>query len=194
MWSRVRVRWISLVVLMVLAASLLAGCEAREGDDVADSAARSQELTPGEFPDKKPPAPVEPPPPMLRNPETAVYSYLLWITYAYRVLNSDVATMAFDEWEEVRVNSYVEYNRQEGRAIDQRLVKFEPRTVETKGATATVAAREEWAYRYINIADSTYSSPRHSVTYDSTYTVVNKENRGWLVHEVQVAPVGEAPK
>lgn len=194
MIAKRRMRWISLVLIAVFAASLVVGCESREPNPSPDTAARSEELTPGEFPDKKPPAPVEPPPPMLRNPDTAVYSYLLWITFAYRVLNSDVATMAFDEWEEVRVNSYVEYNRQEGRAIDQRLLKFEPKTIETKGDTATVAAREEWVYRYISTSDGTYSSPAHAATYDTTYTVVNKENKGWLVHEVQATPVGEEPE
>ncbi len=192
--TKTRFRLIALMLLVVLGASLVTGCEARQADSGTDSATRSEELTPGEFPDKQPPPPVEPPPPMLRNPDTAVYSYLLWISYAYRILNSDVATHAFDEWEEVRVNSYVEFNRQEGRAIDQRLLKFQPKTVETKGATATVAAREEWVYRYISTADGSYSSPRYTATYDTTYTVVNKQNKGWLVHEVQATPVGGEPK
>ncbi|MDZ4168888.1 MAG: hypothetical protein U1E26_04430 [Coriobacteriia bacterium] len=194
MIARKHVRAIALVLAFLLIASLLIACEPRSADPGTDSAARSEELTPGEFPDKEPPAPVEPPPPMLRNPETAVFSYLLWITFAYRVLNSDVATHAFDEWEEVRVNSYVELNRQESRAIDQRLLKFEPRAVETKGDTATVSAREEWVYRYISTGDGTYSTPRHEATYDTTYTVVNVQDKGWLVHKVEATPIGDTPK
>ncbi len=193
MLSWVRIRAATLVVLAALVVPLVVSCAPRPAARVDGDGLRSEELTPGEFPDKAPPEPVQPPPPMLRDPKTAVYSYLLWISYAYRVLNSDVATHAFDEWEEVRVNSYVELNRQEGRAIDQRLLKFEPRSVQTQGETATVSAREEWVYRYIDTGTGAYSSPVHSATYDTTYTVVKKDDRGWLVHEVQAAPVGSTP-
>jgi hypothetical protein len=189
-----RCRAVSLLLVIVLAVPFIGGCEGRSGGSSPDTAARSEELTPGEFPEKMPPNPVEPPPPMLRNPETAVFSYLLWISFAYRTLNSDVATHAFSEWEEVRVNSYVELNRQESRAIDQRLIKFEPEVVRTEGATATVAAREEWVYRYISTADGSYSSPVNTASYNTTYTVVNKEGKGWLVDKVEATPVGDQPK
>lgn len=190
----IRLRAVALVLVLALLTPLLAGCEGGSGAAPEDSTARSEELTPGEFPDKIPPDPVQPPPPMLRDPQTAVYSYLLWISFAYRTLNSDIATHAFSEYEEVRVSSYVELNRQEGRAIDQRLVKFEPEVVRTEGETATVAAREEWVYRYISITDETYSTPSYSASYDTTYTVVNKEGKGWLVDKVDATPVGEQPK
>lgn len=189
--STVRFRAVALVLIVVLLLPLLAGCEGGRGSSAPeDTAVRSEELTPGEFPDKKPLDPVVPPPPMLRDPEAAVFSYLLWISFAYRTLNSEIATHAFSEWEEVRVNSYVELNRQEGRAIDQRLIKFEPEVVRTKGETATVAAREEWVYRYISTSDGSYSSPVHTAAYDTTYTVVNTEGKGWLVDKVEATPVG----
>lgn len=193
--SIARLRAVSLTLVVVLLVPLLAGCEGGSPKSGPEgTAVRSEELTPGEFPDKIPPDPVQPPPPMLRDPQTAVYSYLLWISFAYRTLNSDVATHAFSEYEEVRVSSYVELNRQEGRAIDQRLVKFEPEVVRTEGETATVTAREEWVYRYISIADETYSAPAYSASYDTTYTVVNKEGKGWLVDKVEATPLGEQPK
>lgn len=190
-----RLRAVSFVLVAVLLMPLLAGCEGGSGKPApGDSAARSEELTPGEFPDKKPLDPVEPPPPMLRDPKTAVYSYLLWISYAYRTLNSEIATHAFSPWEEVRVSSYVELNRQEGRAIDQRLVDFKSEVVRTEGETATVSAREEWVYRYISTADGSYASPVHTAAYDTTYTVVNTEGKGWLVDKVDATPVGEQPE
>lgn len=193
--SITRLRAVSLVLAVALLMPLLAGCDSGSGNPAPEgTTARSEELTPGEFPDKIPPDPVQPPPPMLRDPQTAVYSYLLWISFAYRTLNSDIATHAFSEYEEVRVSSYVELNRQEGRAIDQRLVKFEPEVVRTEGETATVAAREEWIYRYISIADETYSAPAYSASYNTTYTVVNTEGKGWLVDKVEATPVGDQPK
>ncbi len=185
---------IALALCAVLAAPLLlVGCSGGEAGPQADRP-RSSELTPGEFPDDVPPVAEAPPPPMLRDPETAVYSYLRWITYAYRVLNSDVATHAFSVYEEVRVNSYVELNRQEGRAIDQRLLDFQVKDVQTVGETATVAVDETWTYRYIDIKTVKYSSPIHTVTYDTTYTVVNTEGKGWLVDKVEASARGEAPK
>lgn len=192
MKGSVAVRWVAAGLCCVLALPV-AGCEPAPTDDGTDTATRSRELTPGEFPDKVPPQPVQPPPPMLRTPESAVHSYLLWISFAYRILNSDVATQAFDEYEEVRVNSYVELNRQEGRAIDQRLLEFDTKSVTTEGSTATVSARESWAYRYISTGDAQYNSPRYEVTYDTTYTVVKKD-QGWLVAKVDAVPVGEPPK
>lgn len=141
---------------------------------------------------KQPNTPVQPPPPMLREPRVAVYSYLVWITYAYRILNSDVATHAFSPYEEVRVNSYVQYNMQEGRAIDQELVKLDfkgkPHTGES---TATVAATEQWKYRYIDIRSGLYKGNWLSATYDSTYTVYyDPARKGWLVDSVKATPRG----
>lgn len=160
-----------------------------------------------------PPAPVPPPPPMLdRDPRTSVYSYLLWISYAYRILSSDVATSTFTPWEEVRVNSYVALNKLEKkRALDQVIVKLEfkgePRiTDDTSTVTgidleqakppyskvAIVPAVETWKYRYIDIKTGRYAGPWYDVTYDSTYTVVFDESRkAWLVHQVDATPRGE---
>lgn len=173
------------------AAGLLAGCGGTGG---SDSAQRSEELTPGEFPDERPPAPVQPPPPQLRKPETAVYSYLLWISYAYRVADSQVARQAFSDSEEVRVNSYVELNRQKGRAIDQRLIGFEVRSVESEGDTATVSASETWRYRYIDIESGAYQGGANDATFESVYTVVRKAEHRWLVDKVEVRPTSGTVK
>ena len=186
-------RFTAVLLIAALAVVAMTGCGTKPATG-PDAAVRSEDLTPGEFPDTAPTDPVEPPPPMLRSPETAVYSYILWISYAYRTLNSDVATHAFSEWEEVRVNSYVELNRQEGRAIDQRIIEFKPTSTRTEGETATVGVTETWRYRYIDIADSTYEGPAHDVTYDSTYTVVNVPDKGWLVDKVEATARGGQPE
>lgn len=178
-----RVACALLAVAFLGTTALLAGCGG-ERNGGPDSAARSEELTPGQFPAKRPTSATPPPPPQLRNPETAVYSYLLWISYAYRILNSEVATPTFSEFEEVRVNSYVQLNKQQGRAIDQRLLDVKVRGNESQGATATLAITETWAYRYIDIQTGEYSGPPYEVSYDSTYTVVNKGEDRWVVDRV----------
>lgn len=188
-------RPIACALALVLAVAALSGCSpAGKSPSGKDTATRSEDLTAGEFPERTPTSPQAPPPPMLRSPKSAVYSYLVWISYAYRVLDSNVATMAFSEYEEVRVNSYVELNRQEGRAIDQRLLSFDVKQVRTKGDTATVSAAEAWRYRYIDIKSGDYASPAYDVSYDTTYTVVKVKGKGWLVDRVAVAPRGGQPK
>lgn len=145
---------------------------------------------------KKPAPAVPPPPPMTnRGPEQAVYSYLLWISFAYRILNSAVASPTYSIWEEVRVDSYVQYNKQQGRAIDQRLLllKLKRKPVISNDTTATVAAVERWKYRYISLETKEYSSPWYDVTYDTTYTVVRDKDRGgaWVVDKVEAKARGE---
>lgn len=187
------VRRVIALVIAVLMMLGLVGCSCSSGSP-GDSATRSTETTPGEFPEAGPPAPQVPPPAMNRDPKSAVYSYLLWISYAYRILNSEVASATFSEWEEVRVNSYVQLNREKARAIDQRLQYFEPRSVSSGASTATVVAREKWLYRYISAPTGQYQGPTHEVTYDTTYTVVKVKKRGWVVDSVLAAPVGAKPE
>ncbi|MEI8080476.1 MAG: hypothetical protein WCI74_01340 [Actinomycetes bacterium] len=182
----------SALAALALAAVLVgtafaAGCSS--GASTAASTAGSAEATAGTFPATTPNPGQQPPPPALQDPRTAVYSYQLWISYAYRVLNSDVASRTFDSEEEVRVNSYVMYNFQEGRAIDQRLLVANVKAWESQGSTATVAMHEEWAYRYISTATGKYTSPVQNASYETTYTLI-RLNDNWVVHSVQAAPTG----
>jgi hypothetical protein len=122
---------------------------------------------------------------MLRDPKSSVYSYLLWISYAYRIANSDVATMAFSPYEEVRVNSYVQLNREQGRALDQTLTAIRYKSLRTEGSTATVGAHEEWRYRYIDMKTGLYNTPEYRAVYETTYTVVfYPDKKAWLVDSV----------
>jgi hypothetical protein len=173
------------VVVFALAAAMLSGCGGKSATTANSSA--STETTPGQFPATTPNPGAQPPPPALKDPRTAVYSYQLWISYAYRVLNSDVASRTFDPDEEVRVNSYVMYNFQEGRAIDQRLLVAKVKNWRSEGSTATVAMHEEWIYRYISTKTGKYMSPALNAAYETTYTLVRR-NDDWVVHSVQAAP------
>lgn len=187
MQQRWLVRVLCGALIVVVLGGLMTGCSGSRGAG-GDDAARSEELTPGEFPERKPTSPTPPPPPQLKRPETAVYSYLVWISYAYRVLDSDVASHTFSPYEEVRVNSYVQLNKQEARALDQRLVDFRIRGTQTKGETATVGVIETWKYRYIDLKSGEYGSPIYDVSYDTTYTVVRQAPDRWVVDRVEAAP------
>lgn len=180
------------MVCIPLCLALLGAAGCSGGSSESDEARRTTET----FDDsvKEPRDPVQPPPPMLnRDPKVAVYSYLLWITYAYRILDSDVATMAFSPYEEVRINSYVQYNKQEGRAIDQHLLKIDfKEPVITKDTTATVAASEKWKYRYISTKTGKYNSPWYETSYETTYTLVrDTSKKKWLVNSVEAKAKGE---
>ncbi|HEX9094017.1 MAG TPA: hypothetical protein VF902_08540 [Coriobacteriia bacterium] len=164
-------------LLVLMAAGLVGGCGAPG--------------TPAETADANvPPAPTQPPPWSLGSPENAVISYLHWISLAYRVSNSEVASQTFTPYEEVRVNSYVQYNIQEGRAIDQVLTGLQVKSVQASEGTATVAAHEEWRYRYISLKTKRYSSAEQTASYESTYTVVKGEDGAWRVDKVQALSAG----
>jgi hypothetical protein len=151
-------------------------------------------MTAGQFPEKTPPAPVLPPPPSLKTPKSAILSYLLWISFAYRVLDSKYAEPAMSVWQEVRVNSYVELNKQKKRAIDQRLVKLDIYNVVTQGATATVEAHEVWRYRYIDATSGLYAGPPRDAEYSIRYTVVDTPKKGWLVDGVKILSTAQEVK
>jgi len=141
--------------------------------------------------DPNTPQPAElPPPPKLNEPRSAVYSYLVWISFAYRTLNSKVASQTLTPYEEVRVDSYVEYNREQGRAIDQQILGYDVVNVSTTSQTATVVAREDWKYRYINISTGKYTGDWNDISYDTTYTLT-KDKKGWLVNSVEATPKGK---
>lgn len=140
--------------------------------------------------DARPAEPVVPAPPVLTDPISAVRSYTRWISYAYRVANSDVATHAFSLYEEVRVNSYIQYNLLEKRALEQTLVAGEYRVVSAGETTATVAGVEHWRYRYITPDGRRYLSPEYTATYDITYTVIYEPPKGWVVDRALAKPRG----
>src|SRR5574340_859099 len=68
---------------------------------------------------------VQPAPQDLSTPESAVRSYLDWVSFAYRMANSDIPTATMTPEEGVRVDSYIQLNRTEGKGIEQSLTAFE---------------------------------------------------------------------
>jgi hypothetical protein len=134
----------------------------------------------------------KPKPPVLTTPELAVRSYLDWTSYAYRIGQSDVATVAMTAYEGVRVDAYVQYNVQKSRLIDQTLKSIEFGTSSTGSTSTLVPAKETWTYRYVSIktAGETISGP-HAASYDVTYTVVKTDEGDWLVDKVDAKALGK---
>lgn len=190
-FSASRTLLVAALVSALVGGVALTGCTKTSGSGSGTGAVRSEDMTLGQFPaDNKPPKAAAPPPPMLTRPETAVYSYLVWISYAYRILNSDVASMTFDPYEEVRVNSYVELNRQDGRALDQRLIDYKVKSIKSVGDTSTVAATEQWVYRYIDTKTGKYKTNTLNASYDTTYTLVKNKDGAWVVAKVDAQSIG----
>ena len=126
----------------------------------------------------------------LSTPESAVRSYLSWVSYAYRIGQSQVATPTMSAVEEVRVDSYNQYNLEKKRLLDQTLksITFGKKST---GATSTlVPAKESWTYSYLSVAEGnkTLGGP-YSIDYNTTYTVVKTKN-GWVVDSVRAKALG----
>jgi len=83
-----------------------------------------------------------PKPWVLTTPESAVRSYLDWTSYAYRIGQSKVATATMTPYEEVRVDSYTQFNIQKLKLIDQTLksITFGKPTIE--GSRAVIPTRK----------------------------------------------------
>jgi len=127
----------------------------------------------------------------LTTPESAVRSYLDWVSYAYRVAESDVASLTQSPYQYVRTDAYVQSNLQASRLLDQTLVSLTLGTPLIDGDTATVTAKEEWVYRYVSIveAGATLEGP-YPATYETTYTLVKAE-QGWVVDDIEVITIGD---
>lgn len=132
-----------------------------------------------------------PKPWVLTTPESAVRSYLDWTSYAYRIGQSQVATTTMTSYEEVRVDSCVQYNIQKKRLIDQTLTSITFGTPSVGSTSALVPAKEKWTYRYVSIetAGKTVGGP-YTADYDATYTVVKSKSGDWVVDSVAVKPQG----
>lgn len=132
-----------------------------------------------------------PAPWVLDTPESAVRSYLDWVSYAYRIGESQVATPTMTSYQEVRVDAYTQMQLQKSRLLDQTLASIEF-GAPSEGTTSTLLpAREKWSYRYVSIkvADQTLEGP-YTAEYDTVYTLVSTE-RGWVVDAIAVTPLGE---
>ncbi len=134
---------------------------------------------------EKPAEPKAPKAADLSTPRAAVQSYLDFITYAYRLGNSDVASQTMGPEELMRVDSYIELDRQRGRKIEQQLDAITFGAPIAQGANRQlVPASEKWTYRYIDSLSGTYKGPAKKASFDATYTV-DRADSGWLVVSVE---------
>lgn len=122
----------------------------------------------------------------LSTPERAVRSYLDWISYAYRIGESDVATATQSPYQVVRTDAYIQANLQQERLLDQTLEDISLGKARIEETRALVPARERWSYRYVSIKEpgKTVDGPR-TVSYETTYTLTKSE-QGWVVHDIEV--------
>lgn len=134
----------------------------------------------------------KPKPWVLSTPESAVRSYVDWVSYAYRIGQSEVAEPTMTSYEEVRISSYVQYNIQKSRLLDQTLESIEFGTPSVEGTRAVLPAKEKWKYRYVSIeiAGKTIGGP-YSQTYEATYTLVRNEQGDWVVDSVDAKAAGK---
>lgn len=133
-----------------------------------------------------------PTPPALESPESAVRSYLDWISYGYRTAQPVFAEPTMSTAESVRIDAYNEYNLQKQRIIDQSLVSITFGDATIDGATATITTSEVWTYRYVSISEpgKTIDGP-FEATYNAVYTLVQGD-AGWVVDSVAAERVGDS--
>ncbi len=127
--------------------------------------------------------------PDLSAPEPAVRSYLDWVSFAYRMANSEIPVDTMTGNQYVRVDAYIELNRQNGEGLEQELVDFEAHDVSEEATSAVVTAREEWRFRYFNLDTLRYTSERERAEYETVYALVLEDGR-WLVDGVEAELLG----
>jgi len=110
---------------------------------------------------------------VLTTPQSAVRSFLDWTSYAYRIATSDVATPTMGANQEVRVDSYVQYNLEKQRLLDESLTSITIGSPTAESTHTVVPTHAEWTYSYLSIdtGNKVIGGP-YSASYDVTYTVV----------------------
>lgn len=126
----------------------------------------------------------------LTTPDSAVRSYIDWVSFSYRMANSEIPTATMTADEGVRVDSYIQLNRIDGKGIEQQLDSLEVTSVSEEASSAVVCAQETWKYRYFSLATLEYLSEPLSASYETTYTLVLDTN-GWLVDHVEATARGD---
>ncbi|MRS12128.1 MAG: hypothetical protein EG823_03535 [Actinobacteria bacterium] len=162
---------ISLLLLAALLAVLVLGCESGESAGKVGEA-----VAPAQWD--------------LSTPESAVRSYLDWVSFSYRMANSDIPSATMTPEEGVRVDSYIQLNRMEGKGIEQFLESFEVVSVTEEASSAVLVSREAWRYRYFSLESLKYLTDGLTASYDATYTLV-AEPQGWLVDKVEATAEDE---
>lgn len=127
----------------------------------------------------------------LTTPDKAVESYLRWVTFSYRMMNSDLSSATMEPTETVRVDSYVQLMRQSNKGIDQTLTSFKVTFREVNGNRASIRANETWRYAYFSSSDPMKAvSPLYSAEYVTIYRLVRGKDGLWRVDQVEATPKG----
>jgi len=105
------------------------------------------------------------------TPEEAVRSYLEWLTYSYRNMDSEIATPTMTPDLAQRVAYYITMNAANGKALNQRLDSLEFVDVQIADTVATVKTRESWTFNYLVIETGVFDEPVVQ-QYEVTYTVL----------------------
>lgn len=193
-------RVFSIHVLALGLALALTGCDGAGGNGTSDGA--SEETTPGvsygmagapkdvmvsrEAIESTPTAPV------LDTPESAVSSYLDWISYGYRTAQPGFAQPTMSDAEMVRVDAYNEYNIQKDRIINQTLDSVSFGDPEITADRATISTHETWTYWYVSITEpDTILDGPFKAEYDAVYELVQSD-AGWVVDSVDADRLGES--
>ena len=121
----------------------------------------------------------------LTSPEAAVRSYLAWVTYAYRTMNSEIATPTMTPDEASRISYYITANRSEDKILNQRLDSLKFSNIHVSDAVATVIADEAWIYNYQSEKTGNFDELQ-TVEYEATYTLILVEGM-WKVQSVDAA-------
>jgi hypothetical protein len=128
---------------------------------------------------------------ILTTPESAVRSYLAWVSYAYRIGQSQVATPTMTAREELPMDSYCQYNLEKGRLLDETLKSITFGAASTGTTSTVLPAKESWTYSYLSVKEG---NPKiggpYSIDYETTYTVVKNEKGDWLVDANQSKALG----
>lgn len=134
----------------------------------------------------------EPEAPDLSTPEAAVRSYIDWTSYSYRIAQSQAALPTMSTYQEVHVDSYIQYNIQKSRLLDQTILTLEFGDITVDGDTATVPVKETWEYSYVSIeeAGKVISGP-YEIEYDAVYTLLKSDSGDWVVDSVDATALGE---
>lgn len=130
--------------------------------------------------------------PVLDTPESAVRSYLDWISYGYRTAQPGFSKPTMSEAEMVRVDAYNEYNIQKDRILNQTLDSVTFGEAKITGESATLSTDEEWTYWYVSITDPAkiLEGPKKAA-YSATYSLLKTES-GWVVDSVDAERLGES--
>ena len=89
----------------------------------------------------------------LSTPQSAVSSYLGWISYAYRTATSRAATPTMNGKEGVRIDSYIQHNLEKKKLIHQKLTSLGFGAPTVEGTHTLVPTHEKWTFTYRSVGE-----------------------------------------